>query len=193
MRVAKRSSPGSYRRMRIPNASPSPPNTWATTAPSGVLSFTMKVTHRQGASSPAAPDLPGGAEKSGRANAAAPDATGECLQRGLRATAICEIPRHFSEMEKEPCRSGIGPRQHVVEKMLCAVGERQGRRGGCECGRRGRAEGCRQRCVVVAPDRIGVAVLEHRGEIERDVEIARFIGQLVGGEASRGNLDLVLE
>src|SRR3954462_12745194 len=159
MRVAKRSSPGSYRRMRIPNASPSPPRTWATTATSSETpSFTIRMTHRRGPWSRAAHAFPCNAEKGRSANAGARYASGERLQRRLGAAAIGGIARDFPKVQEKPGGGRIGAGEHIVQKMLGAIAKGgPGRHG------RSRRRRRRQRHVVIAADRIGICALQNGG------------------------------
>src|SRR6266566_4003412 len=178
IRVAKRSKPGSYRRMRIPNASPSPPRTRATTSTSlGALSVTMRVTHEGGGWSRYSQCFPGRRQERGRAQARATHGAGECLQRRLRPAPVRGIARHLRQPREQARSLGIGTGQHVVEDVLRPVAK----------------AGRRLRAVEVAADGVGVAAFDDGGEVDRDREVARLVADLVRRETGRRDLYLILQ
>src|SRR5712664_1766548 len=183
MRVAKRSRPGSYRRMRIPNASPSPPKTWATTSTSGAPSFTITVTPLLRAWSRYSKGFARCSQERRGTDTGAIHGARECFERRLGTTPVRRVTRHLRQVSQQERRRGIGTREHVVEHVLSPVAQR--RQGG-----RRRIGG---RNVVVPTEGIGVAVLDDAGEIERDIEVAGLVGELVGRKARRRHLNLVLE
>src|SRR6266508_3635574 len=134
MRVAKRSSPGSYRRIRMPNASPSPARTRATTSGSGGPSLTVGGTRRGRDSSrfAAGEHFACGVEERGGADARAARCVGERLESGLGAAAIGRVARRIGEPQQDTGCPRVRPGEHVVEDLLAAIGE--GRGGGVGAG-----------------------------------------------------------
>src|SRR5882724_11144286 len=124
MRVAKRSRPGSYRRMRIPNASPSPPKTRATTSTSGAPLFTISVTPPGGASSRRSKGFPHRGQKRRRSDTGAGHGAGERLERGLGAPPIRRVVGHPCQVSKEQRDLRIGTGEYVVEEVLGPISGR---------------------------------------------------------------------
>src|SRR5437868_11629069 len=111
--------------MRIPNASPSPPKTWATTSISGAPSFTISVTPSRGASSRFPKGLPCGSQERRRTNTGAVHGARECLQRRLGAAPIRRIARHLRELREQEGRRGVGTGEHVVEHVFRPITQRR--------------------------------------------------------------------
>src|SRR5437867_12132971 len=133
--------------MRIPNASPSPPNTWATTSTSGAPLFTIPVTPWGGASSRFSKGLPRSSEERHGAKAGAVHGARECLQRRLSATPVRGVTSHLRQLRQQERRRGVGTGEHIVENVFRAIAER----------RLGRGERIGGRDVVIAAQRISIA------------------------------------
>src|SRR5262245_692463 len=189
MRVAKRSSPGSYRRMRIPNASPSPPKTRATTSTSGAPSFTMKVTPTPRGSSRYLQRFARGRQEGRRADARAAAATahgsGERLECRTRTAPVGRVAGHTREIRQDERNLRIRAREHVVEDVLGPIA------GGRRCRPRGD-----RRCggeIVVAAERVGVATLDEADDVDRYFQVMPVVTEVIGGKAGGGDLHLVLQ
>src|SRR5882672_1198425 len=160
--------------MMIPNASRSPPRTWATTWGSERASLTTRGTRAWRVWSrgwnAAGQDFAGGAQERGCAHTRPVDAAGERLEGGLRAAAIRGIAGRFGQPQQEPRGPGVRAWEDVVEDLLGAI--RQCRSGGIG-----------RRRVVVAAERVSVIRLEHGGEVARDGQVARVTADLVRGDA----------